>query len=83
MRMITKKQAAMHIGRSESWFKRNRLSLEKNGFPKPDPLFDRYDIIAIDAWLDQRITDGYSVSQAHSVLEAELRMSQKIAALSA
>lgn len=83
MRMITKKQAAMHIGRSESWLNRHRLELEANGFPKPDPLFDRYDILAIDAWLDQRITDGYSVSQAHYALEAELRMSQKIAALSA
>lgn len=83
MRMITTKQAALHLGRSESWLKRHRPELEANGFPKPDKLIERYDLLAIDAWLDQRATDDYSVSDTHSTIEAEMRMSQKIAALSA
>ena len=83
MRMITTKQAALHLGRSESWLKRHRPELEANGFPKPDELIERYDLLAIDAWLDQRAADDYSVSDTHSTLEAELRMSQKIAAISA
>ena len=83
MRMITTKQAAAHLGRSESWLRSHRPELEANGFPKADPLIERYDLLAIDAWLDQRTTDGYSVSETHTAIEAELRMSQKIAALSA
>lgn len=83
MRMITAKQAAAHLGRSESWLRSHRPELEANGFPKPDKLIERYDLLAIDAWLDQRITDGYSVHETHTAMEAELRMSQKIAALSA
>lgn len=83
-RMITPAQAAAHIGRTAHWLKRHRAELELNGFPKPDPLFDRYDILAVDAWLDQRAADNYAVdTQQHSAIEAELRMSQKIAALSA
>lgn len=83
MRMITVAQAAAHIGRTAHWLKRHRAELELNGFPKLDPLFNRYDILAVDAWLDQRAADNYYVdTQQHSAIEAELRMSQKIAALS-
>lgn len=53
-RGITASEAAWHLGLSENDFHDRLPRLLGAGFPKPDPLTTRYDIRAIDAWLDER-----------------------------
>lgn len=82
-RMLTEKQTAAHLGQSVTWLRRQLKDLEANGFPKIDPIIRRWDLLAIDAWLDQRMDEGYSFfAQKHALLEADNRISRKIAELS-
>jgi hypothetical protein len=50
--VIPKNEVPPYIGKSNSWFAKHKDELEANGFPKPIPILDAYDLIAIDAWLD-------------------------------
>lgn len=43
-----------YIGRSPSWLAENRMQLDAEGFPRPDPLLGGYDRCAVDTWLDRR-----------------------------
>jgi hypothetical protein len=43
-----------YLGRSETWLAEHRAELEREGFPRPDPLLGGYDRVAVDLWLDQR-----------------------------
>lgn len=42
---------ARRLGRSRSWFYEHRKELERQGFPAPLPIVDRWDPAAVDAWI--------------------------------
>lgn len=52
--LLTDKEVARLLRRSVSWLSENRAELEQNGFPKRVPVIDRYDPVAIRAWLDRQ-----------------------------
>ena len=52
-RVLSVAQTADYIGRSLSWFSEHREELEARGFPRPLPVVDGYDRVAIDACLDR------------------------------
>ena len=53
-RMVTQGELAWHFGLSVTAFAEKLPALEAEGFPRPDPLLNRYDLRAVDAWMDQR-----------------------------
>jgi hypothetical protein len=55
-RLLTAAGVARKLGRSLSWFQRQREALERDkGFPLPvDGCGHRWDPVAIDAWLDRQ-----------------------------
>ena len=53
-RMLTLIEVAHRLGHGEGWFTSNRQKLEAEGFPKMDPLLERWDSDAVDDWLDRR-----------------------------
>ncbi|MFP5514085.1 MAG: hypothetical protein ACLGJC_13470 [Alphaproteobacteria bacterium] len=54
-RLMTARDVATYLNRSEQWFLMKRESLEAAGFPRPDPLMGNlYDRAAVDLWLDRR-----------------------------
>lgn len=46
--------AARRIGMTESAFLQMLPALQRSGFPQPVPVIGHYDLLAIDAWLDQQ-----------------------------
>ena len=54
IRRLTVEETAHYLGWSVSTFHKRRDDLKAVGFPEPDPLLERYDLDAIDAWLDAR-----------------------------
>ena len=57
-RMMTEGEVAAYLGRDLPWFRRNRDVLAAHGFPEPLPGVDRFDRVAVDAWLDTQSTTG-------------------------
>ena len=53
-RVLSERESAYYIGRSEFSFHSRRAALESQGFPRIDPLTGGRDLRAIDAWLDRR-----------------------------
>lgn len=54
-RLVTSADVGRYLGRSASWFCRNRATLEARGFPRPvDACGMRWDRAAVDAWLDEQ-----------------------------
>lgn len=54
-RGLTKAEAAGLLGHGEGWLTDKRLNqLYSTGFPRPDPILERFDRVAIDSWLDRR-----------------------------
>lgn len=53
-RDVPQAKAARRLGMSEAEFVEKREALFARGFPRPDPTTDRYDLKAVDAWMDQR-----------------------------
>lgn len=47
-------QVATLLDKPQSWFRKNRHELEKNGFPQFDPLLEGWDMNAINLWIDCR-----------------------------
>ena len=47
-------KAARRLGMTETEFEEKLERLHARGFPRPDPDTGRYDLKAIDAWMDQR-----------------------------
>lgn len=47
-------QVAARLNRGLEWFRKNRVTLEKDGFPRKDTLLDGWDSKAIDLWMDRR-----------------------------
>lgn len=52
--MLNEQETAALLGLSINAFQGKRPALQKQGFPKPDPLLRRYYRRAILAWLDGR-----------------------------
>ncbi len=59
-------QVAARLNRGVEWFRKHRMTLEVEGFPRKDPLLDGWDSKAIEEWLDRR--SGLSTS---TLLNAE------------
>ena len=53
-RLWNKGQVLARIGHSDTWFDQHKTELEKDGFPKPDPLFKKWDADRLERWLDVR-----------------------------
>jgi hypothetical protein len=53
-RILTEREVAHHLGKSETQFHRDKEALEAAGLPKIDPVTGGRDLHAIDHWLDQR-----------------------------
>jgi hypothetical protein len=53
-RVWTEHQVACRLGHGESWLRAQRPELERQGFPRPDPLLGGTDADAVDLWLDRR-----------------------------
>ena len=53
-RILSQKEAAAYIGRSQGWFCRNQKKLRDDGFPAPIEALGGYDRAAIDDWLDRK-----------------------------
>jgi len=53
-RVLSERETAYYLGRSESSFHTLKVALERQGFPLIDPLTGGRDLRAIDAWLDRR-----------------------------
>ncbi len=54
-RGLTPTEMIGYIGHGASWLTDERLEqLYSLGFPRPDSMTERFDRVAIDAWLDQR-----------------------------
>lgn len=55
---------AERLGRSVDWFRRNRPDLERDGFPRTDPLVGHVLKDDVDAWLKgrRRLSDPDSVT---------------------
>lgn len=47
-------QVAARLNRGPEWFRRHREALESQGFPKRDALFEAWDSVAIERWMDRR-----------------------------
>lgn len=45
---------ARETGYSKAWIQKNRKALEADGFPKKDPLLNRYIAADVLAWFDNR-----------------------------
>ena len=45
---------AARLGRDYRWFSRNKASLEKEGFPKRDPIVGQWIKADVDAWIARR-----------------------------
>lgn len=51
-RLLSVAEVAKLLGRSEGWFRANRVRLEGLGFPKSHPLFGKYDRMDIERFVD-------------------------------
>lgn len=52
-RVMNRTETACYIGYSTTWFNEKLPHLYAGGFPRPLPLLDRWDRIAVDRWLDR------------------------------
>lgn len=52
--LSSQEQVAALLGKPKAWFRKNRLELEKCGFPHFDRLLDGWDQAAIHSWIDNR-----------------------------
>ena len=57
-RMLTESEIAEYLGRDLGWLRLNLATLTARGFPAPLPGIDRYDRLAVDAWLDVQAGPG-------------------------
>lgn len=53
-RGVTTTKAARRLGLTEAEFEAKAPRLFARGFPRPDPDTERFDLRAIDAWLDSQ-----------------------------
>jgi len=64
---LTDAEIAQRVGINTDQWKYAVISLEKSGFPKPDPLFERRRYWpACRAFLDNRYNLGSQAAQGHS-----------------
>jgi hypothetical protein len=52
--MLTAQQVATRLNMSEATFGKRLPEFERQGFPTKDKLFDKWDIVAVELWLDLR-----------------------------
>lgn len=62
----TKSEVAARLGYSASHFGRTRERLEREGFPKVDPLLGRYLKADVEAWIDNRSSNSGKVDASKS-----------------
>ena len=75
-RDIPEAKAARRLGMTEAEFGEVRERLFARGFPKPDPDTGRFDLKAIDLWMDRRsglLTSAESGRQSASPLRERLQ----------
>jgi hypothetical protein len=67
-------KAARRLGLTEAEFEAMRDRLYARGFPRPDPDTGRFDLIAIDDWMDRRsgLTKGTAARDAAGLLRGRL-----------
>lgn len=87
--LLTAAQVARKLGRSLSWFQRNRATLEATkSFPRPvDGCGHRWDPAAIDAWLNRQLPSQRTEAAPDDVLlrraQATIGEVQRLALLGA
>lgn len=57
-RCVGPDKAARRLGLTQAEFEGARQRLEAAGFPRPLPAIERYDLAAIDRWLDGFLPDA-------------------------
>ncbi len=69
-------KAARRLGLSEAEFDEVKDRLFARGFPRPDPDTGRFDLKAIDDWMDRRsgLTKGNVARDAAGLLKARLEV---------
>jgi hypothetical protein len=72
-RVLSECETAHYLGRCETTFQSQKDSLERQGFPKIDPLTGGRDLHAIDAWLDRRSgLDQTKISDVSTMIRGRL-----------
>lgn len=73
-RLVPAAKAARRLHLSLAEFEAKRAALHRQGFPLPCPVVEHFDLVAIDAWLDEMSggAENSLVADPASLVEARL-----------